>query len=286
MPNPPADSPSSLALRRDTFRARVEAGGGRISSICVGTNAGAVELMMRTPWADDVDKGLALRESADEWHRRYPGGWHLLLPRPLGPATVDGIEQPYHGEAAWRRWNLVSRGDDTCALSVTLRTVPLHIERLVQLESADGVSRVSVTTTVTNLGARQVSFGWAEHPTFPGTLFAGGNVTVGDRTVRIVERDSGQFDDLDNTTGFAAMTSPSTGLEIRLDWNAALLPRTYVWQERGSIHGFPWHGVVDAVAVEPASQRHDHPANELGEIVLESRATRRTKVTLTVRDRG
>jgi len=276
---------SFRVLRAGGLQARVEEDGGRISSIRVGRGTRAVELLLRTPWADDPAGAWTMPGSADEWHRRYPGGWHLLLPRPLGPATVDGVEQPFHGEAAWRRWSLASRGDEACALSVTLRSVPLRIERDVRLEATGGASRVVVTTTVTNIGGRAVRFGWAEHPAFDATLFSDSCVALAGGPVPIVDRGSGRFDDLDNLTGSAVMTSASTGYEIALEWDATLFARTYVWQERGAVLGFPWHGLVDAVAVEPASQRHDHPTDVLGEVALGPGAARRTAVTLTVRER-
>ncbi|NUT18905.1 MAG: hypothetical protein HOV77_06945 [Hamadaea sp.] len=262
----------SVRIGTDRLDAEILADGGCISSI----RASGRELLLRTPWAG-LDDGPPMAGSAAEWHRRYRGGWHLLLPRPLGPATVGTIAQPFHGEAAWRRWRLEPVSATGCRASVLLRTVPLSIDRAIEVRPG----AVRVTTTVRNVGPAEVRFGWAEHPSFDAAIFDGGQVELDDTKVAVVPLGTGAFEDRPVATGHARILG-SSGVCVELDWDVGLLGRAYVWQERRATTGFPWYAAADALAVEPASQRYDHPADELGTVTLAPAAVVTSTVTLTV----
>ncbi|MEV6966988.1 hypothetical protein AB0M47_17925 [Hamadaea sp. NPDC051192] len=265
----------NLHIGTERLRAEILADGGCIASIL----ADGRELLLRTPWAG-LDDGAPMTGSAAEWHRRYRGGWHLLLPRPLGPATVGGIAQPFHGEAAWRKWRLEQISATACQAQVLLRSVPLTVDRTMDIR--DGELRV--TTTVRNEGPAEVRFGWAEHPAFDAGLFDGGRVDLDGKDVPVVPLGAGAFEDRSMSTGRASVLGPD-GLAVDLRWDAALLGRAYVWQERRATTGFPWYPAADALAVEPASQPHDHPGDDLGTLTLAAAAELTSTVTLTVHTR-
>jgi hypothetical protein len=256
----------------ERLSAEVLADGGCISSIDVDGR----ELLLRTPWAG-LNDGPSMEDSSAEWHRRYRGGWHLLLPRPLGPAIVDGVPQPFHGEAAWRQWDLEQTTPLSCRARVLLRTVPLTIDRTVDVSARS----VAVTTTVCNVGPAEVRFGWAEHPSFDAAVFDGGRVDLDGADVAVVPLGEFAFEDRAVSMGRARAVAPG-GLSVALQWDAALLGRAYVWQERRATPGFPWYAAADALAIEPASQRHDHPYDELGTMTLAPAAAITSTVTLIV----
>ncbi|NUT06827.1 MAG: hypothetical protein HOV76_25455 [Hamadaea sp.] len=262
----------NVRIGTDQLDAEVLTDGGCIASI----RARGRELLLRTPWAG-LDDGPPMAGSVAEWHRRYRGGWHLLLPRPLGPAVVGGIAQPFHGEAAWRRWRLERTSTTACRAQVLLRTVPLAVDRTVEILVDD----VRVTTTVQNTGPTEVRLGWAEHPSFDAAIFDGGHVELDGAKVAIVPLGAGAFQDRPVETGHA-LVHGSDGLSVELCWDAAVLGRAYVWQERRATPDFPWYAAADALAVEPASQPHDHPEDDLGTLTLAPGAARTVTITLTI----
>ncbi|NUT34412.1 MAG: hypothetical protein HOV79_15185 [Hamadaea sp.] len=263
-----------MRIATQRLDAEILADGGCVSSL----RADGRELLLRTPWAG-IDDGPPMAGSAAEWHRRYRGGWHLLLPRPLGPATAGGIAQPFHGEAAWRRWQLEQTSPTACRARVLLRTVPLTVDRSLEVSG----STLRVTTTVRNVGPAAVRFGWAEHPSFDAGVFDGGHVELDGTHLAVVPLGRDAFTDRQIATGRARIAGRD-GFGVDLHWDAGLLGRAYVWQERRATPGFPWYAAADALAVEPASQPHDHPDDDLGVLTLAPGHARTGLVTLTVGD--
>ena len=268
-----------VRLRSELLDVVVQPEGARISSIrWVPTDR---ELLLTTPWADAAADRWSMTASNAEWHRRYPGGWHTLVPRAGEPVEVDGAEQPFHGEAAWRVWD-ISAGVDGCTTSVDLRSVPIRLERRVAVIGA----AVHVTQRVTCTSPQTVRIGWVEHPAFDGALFAPGDrVDFGTSTVPLVDRPGASFDDVE-AAGRASIDARAAGLRLTLGWDARLFPRAYVWQEREGSDGFPWWRSVDAVGIEPASQPYDSPASSLGPLVVRPGAPVEAEMVLTVAQRA
>jgi galactose mutarotase-like enzyme len=230
-------------------RVVVERTGATIASI----EAGGTELLWRAPWAgEEWDDGNPARDSHAEFHARYPGGWHTLLPNAGDAFDVDGVAHPFHGEACRRPWRIVESGASFCTLRVVLRTSPLVVRRRVDAV-ADGVL---VTQEVTSYGADPVAFTWVEHPAFgPALVRPGSSVTVGGRPLDLVipgpDATHAAMTVVDAAT--ARITSPSGGLTAELRFDTRVFPLVQVWQEHRAQRGFPWWGVVDTLAVEPSA---------------------------------
>ncbi|PCE15291.1 hypothetical protein AUC47_14450 [Microbacterium sp. SZ1] len=271
------------------IRVGVSRAGGAISSI----EAHGVELLARTPWADEGlgGEGDAWRmpSSSAEWHRRYPGGWHLLAPAAGDPSPEAAVEQPFHGEAAWRSWRVRAEGDAAIVAEVLLRTAPLRVTRTVTV--SEGC--VTVDTVLRNDSGGDQHVVWVEHPALAGALFDDAEVTLGadgaDRaervTVGIVTAPGSRFDDFDAPSGRVLVASRSAGIDATMTWDAALLPRLYVWQERRGSEGFPWWGAVDAVGLEPASDPYGTATLGSGSVTVPAHGERRTRLTWEIRPR-
>ncbi|WP_314649658.1 hypothetical protein [uncultured Microbacterium sp.] len=268
--------PDAEVLDAHGIRVVVAPDGGRIASI----RAHGVELLARTPWADELDDAWSMTASSAEWHRRYRGGWHVLVPAAGDPSPDAVVEQPFHGEAAWRTWRLEHRVDAVVA-RVLLRTLPLHVERSVSI--APG--RVTVETRVRNEGPDEAPIVWVEHPAFAGALFDDADVRLGDAAVPIVTAPGGEFADVDGAAGAVEVQSRSAGLDLRMTWDADLLPRLYVWQERRGSTGFPWWGAVDAVGIEPASDAYGTATAGTGSVRIAADAEIVSTVVLEIRPR-
>lgn len=61
------------------------------------------------------------------------------------------------------------------------------------------------------------------------------------------------------------------GLGLRVDWDAALLPYLWIWQELGATKDYPWFGDAYLVGLEPFSS---YPTNGLAEAVANDTALR------------
>ncbi|MCL2731407.1 MAG: hypothetical protein FWE15_15445 [Actinomycetia bacterium] len=234
-------------------RVTVERTGATIASI----RTGGTELLWRSPWADEEwDGQYPARDSNAEFHARYSGGWHTLVPNAGDAFDVDGVAHPFHGEACWRPWQVVDSGEASCTLRIVLRTAPLTVERRVEAR-ADGVV---VTQEVTSYGADDVSFTWVEHPTFgPALIGPGTTVTVGGRQLglEIPGPDATHAAMTVVDAGTARISSPAGDLTAELTFDTGVFPLVQVWQEHRAQRGYPWWGVVDALAVEPSAAAYD-----------------------------
>lgn len=268
------------------IRVVVTEAGGAISSI----RAHGVELLARTPWADEGLGGdgdaWRMPSSSAEWHRRYPGGWHLLTPAAGDPSPSAAVEQPFHGEAAWRSWGVRAEGDAAIVAEVLLRTAPLRVTRTITLSEG----RVVVDTVLRNESGTDQSIVWVEHPALAGSLFDDAEVEVGDGggervAVEIVPVPGSRFDEWAAPSGRVSIRSRSAGIDLTMTWDAGLLPVLYVWQERHGSEGFPWWGAVDAVGLEPASDPYGTATLGSGSVTVPARGERRTRLTWEIRPR-
>ncbi|MEU6860642.1 hypothetical protein AB0B28_17430 [Glycomyces sp. NPDC046736] len=260
------------------FTADLDQNGARIASILHRPTA--TEFLLRTPWEnEDWEGAYPSADSNEEWHRRYAGGWHTLLPHCGDPRVLDGVHHPFHGEAAWRRWRVTAQDAASCTMEVVLRTVPFTVRRTV---TATDIG-VTVRQAVANLSDREVAFSWTEHPAF-GPALIGPDTTVhigGDRIeAAFPEGPHANFQEiLAKGRGGAAIRNRAKGTAAILRWDTDLLPHLYVWQEHRNSGGFPWWGQTDAIALEPASRTYDAgPA--LGPLTLAAHATLATVLDL------
>lgn len=269
-----------VAAAAGRLSAVVEAEGARIASLRWTDPRGGAEreLLLRTPWAEEPDGPWSMPVSSHEWHRRYRGGWHVVLPRSGDPVTIDGVEQPFHGEAAWRVWRLTA-APGGCDATVLLRTVPLRLVRRLRLDG----STIRVTQDVINEGPEPVAFGWLEHPALDGALLDGATIRLGDADpVDVVEAPRTSFADVDGAQGVCALSVPALDATITMHWDGALFPRAHLWQERRGTTGFPWWGGVDAVGVEPSSDPFRPSTDRLGSLVVEPGETLTATVEISV----
>ncbi|GAB3803077.1 hypothetical protein GCM10028798_21370 [Humibacter antri] len=278
-----APAPSKVSIGSTELDVTVETLGARISSI-VDRRTGT-EFLLRTPWANEHWDPIALSAGTSaEWHGRYQGGWHTLVPHAGDQRWVAGIEHPFHGEASWRTWRLVMRDDAVCAHEVVLRTAPLRITRCV---SVDG-STVRVEQRVENFSPEPIDFTWTEHPAL-------GPAVVGPRTA--VTTPEGRLDLVfpqseEGVSGFrslrigdrgeATVTDPDSGAFARLRWDARLMPYLHVWQEHHATDGFPWWRTNSAIALEPASRDYWPDEDGLGPVVVQGRGAVDGVIELTV----
>lgn len=276
-----AVSADDVSIDAHGLRATVAADGGAITSI----EAHGVELLARTPWSDEfVDDAWSMSSSSSEWHRRYRGGWHLLTPAAGDPSPDAAVEQPFHGEAAWRRWRVRQEGGDSIRAEVLLRTAPLKVSRVVTLAP----DRVVVDTALADVGGVEQRVVWVEHPALSGALFEGADVTLGNAgtggsAVEIVAAPGTRFDDLDAGEGVVTVRSASSGIDLRMTWDAELFPRLFVWQERRGSLGFPWWGAMDAVGLEPGSDRYGEATLGSGSVIVPAGGERRARVVWDIR---
>jgi hypothetical protein len=271
-----------LTLRSLTTRAEIGVVGAAVLSL--SDLATEVEFLMRTPWADeDWTDDHPSPSTSETWHRRYPGGWHTLLPHAGEGREAGGVSHPFHGEAAWRRWRVEAADESSCRLGVLLRTVPLAVTRTFQL--VDGA--LSVEQTVVNVSRHPVSLTWTEHPTF-GEVFVSPTTTV-DLDCRRLDlafpangTSGGGFStEPSGKRGSAVVRNPATGAFARLDWDPELFPFAHVWQEHHN-DSFPWWGAVSGFAIEPASREYWPDGDALGPLVISADAELSTRFSLQV----
>lgn len=261
------------------FTAVIDPDGACVSSIVHA--ASETEFLLRSLWEDEDWTGtFAFEGPNQEWHRRYSGGWHTLVPHAGDARTVDGVEHPFHGEAAWRRWraieaSAVEASTASCTLEVVLRTVPLKVRR----RFAATESGLSIRQSVANYSDRDVAFTWTEHPAFgPALIGPGTTVRIGEDLIETSFPADGEPHSAFQTVrakgrGTVELRNAEKGTAAVLRWDPDLFPYLHVWQEHHKTLGFPWWGLADTVALEPASRPYESDGGPLGPITLAARAT-------------
>jgi len=278
------DRSGMVLLRSDALEVHVWADKGADICALIDRRSG-VDLMWKTPWSVGEPSGIPWTgDSQVDWLARYPGGWQQLVPN-AGPGRVAaGVRQGYHGEAAIRPWRVLDLGPDRIVLSVDLFTAPVRLTRSVRI---DGDS-VVIDDELVNRSDESLDVRWVQHPGFgppfvdehcvietgaatfvsdaeaPGSILAADQVSdwpfavgadgarVDLRTVPPDRRSVfGALTDFE--AGWFSITSPTTGLSLRMEWDADVFPHAWFWQELHATEGFPWFGRAYVVAVEPAN---------------------------------
>jgi len=275
--------PLTLGSADGTVLAKVDTQGGRIASLRHEPTRS--ELLLVTPWADEDWSGAPTSDdSAEEWHRRYPGGWHSLLPSAGDARIVAGVRHPFHGEAAWRTWRVQHVDQRSCDLEVELRTVPFVVRRTVDLRDGS----VRVTQVVRNLSTTAQSFTWTEHPALGADLLSPSTtVEVDGRAVPIeIPSADGAHGGFTTVTDFVAgrcrVSNPERAVAVEFEWDAAVFPFLFFWQEHRASPGFLWFGRVSTMGVEPASRPYRTDSSELGPLVIAPHAVLTTTLRLSV----
>lgn len=282
----PADPSAYIGLASPggQLAADVDPRGARLATL-VHTDSG-LDALLHTAWEhEDWSGAFPATDSAAEWHRRYQGGWHVLIPHVGAPRVVDGVEHPYHGEAAWRLWRITDVTETSCALEIVLRTVPLRLRREFVLTD----DSVLVTQHFVNLSSSAVAFTWTEHPAFGDALIdETSEVSLGGVRVDVRFPPEGEgygaFATFDATgDGELAIRNPRTRLEAVVVWDTELLPYASAWQEHNKTQGFPWWGTTNTIGLEPSSRNYHDVPPELGPLTVEPRGRLSSALKLSFR---
>lgn len=252
-----------------------------------------LDVLWHTPWGlPHRGAAAAAGDSASAFIDAYPGGWQTLFPNGGDACVDDGVEMPFHGEAATAGWDWEPCGDGV-RLSTHLRRTPFALQRTLRLDG----DRLEVEETAVNTGRRPVEAMWSHHPAF-GAPFLGAACTIevdaaevlvdadrdtpasdlqrGGRScwpfvpgrdgvlrdLRLVPPDGPPCDRLAYLAGFrrgrTTITNHELDLAAELSWDAELFPYAWYWVEARATAGPPWHGQAYVLAVEPASSIPGH----------------------------
>ena len=272
-------------LRTDELEVTVIPGkGGDVHSI--RDRASALELLwtprwgLRPPWAlplPGVPEALALDRSG--------GGWNTMFPN-AGRASVEhGVDWGFHGET-WLAPFDAQPVPGGVRMSTALARSPFIVTKDVTVAGP----RVTVTESVTHVGARPVDVLWCQHPAFGEPLI--GPATTVEITGCVVRPDmpedippteapprwpahtevDGSHHDLarldadrsgvarlaflgsfDEEQVRASIRNPELGIGVELEWSRADFPFAWYWYEAGGRQDYPWYGAAHSFALEPAS---------------------------------
>ncbi len=248
--------------------------------------ASGIDVLFKSPWGwCDPDTLPPTGDSQQDWLARYPGGWQQLVPNAGPERRVRGVSRGFHGEAATTPWHVQSRTGSSAVLATRLPDEALSLTRTLVLEGPT----LTLSDTVRNDSAEPTEVMWVQHPGFgapfidgscrldfgagtlisdaeaPGTAFAQDRsfdvsadaVTDFSRDVRSVpgpgSRSSAFGALTDFSSGWFSIDSPNAGFGIRVDWDAAVFPHAWFWQECHASSGPPWFGEAYVIAVEPAN---------------------------------
>jgi len=275
-----------IQLRSDDLEVVVDPGPGADITSLRDLRTG-IDVLFRTPWADHaqaVRDGRAVPTTYDPVAgplETYRGGWQLLCPVAGAPRPVHGAPTTFHGEAMAATWTVVESSDSTARLAVELYSVPVRIER--SLDLAAGTLRI--TDQLTNLSDVDLELDYVSHPAFAGAFLDGRvRLDTGARRYTADPATEGSFvapgshhlwpiageTDLrevpkagerrmafgwlsDFAAHWASITNLDLGLAVRLDWDGTHLPYAWFWQELNFGESWPWHRRARVIAIEPAS---------------------------------
>lgn len=279
-----------------------------------------LELLWQTPWGLRHRGSVDLPGSAEAaMFDSSPGGWHSIFPNGGDSASAHGAEWGYDGEArlTWLDW----RTDGTkLILSGRLVRSPFEIVRTVVLRGDE----LSVTDTVTNVGAEHVDVMWGQQIAFGAALIGPDTVVqAGSTTVRSDPRlaSSASYDDLmpwpraygqqglvnlrgvgreetpesrlaylsDFTEAKIRVRRPALDLAVELTWDELLWPHVWYALETGASKGFPWYGVGRYLAFAPGTSwpAHGlHDARRISSTLLRIHPKGVRSASLTVRVTG
>lgn len=284
-----------IELASDDVAAVIDPGYGADILSLIDLRSG-VDVLFRSPWRERADaiRAGGPASSSDPsagWLERYRGGWQTLCPNSGDPRSVHGAPVGFHGEVSRVAWGVDSVAADSATLHVELFTVPVRIDRRIELLG----TKLSITDTLTNLSDGSLEFDYSHHPAFGGAFLDGdcridsgatrftsdperpgsaapGSVhewpagvstagaTVDLRRIPGPDEPMEVFGWLSDFTGaWATITNVDLGLSVRLEWDGERLPYAWLWQELNGSDNFPWYRRARVVAIEPASTQTSGP---------------------------
>ncbi|MCA1840296.1 MAG: aldose 1-epimerase [Actinomycetota bacterium] len=281
-------------VRLSTSRVRVDVLPGKGADILsIKWLPKQVELLWTSPWGlRDKDAPSVAGSSAERFLELYPGGWQTIFPNGGDECELDGVVQPFHGEACIKPWTVTGTNvtDDqvTIEMSIQLSLSAFSLSKKILV----GETTVTVIESVTNLSDGMRKAMWSHHPAFGAPLISGATrVRCGASTFVVDdERDEPNGDLVSGSTsnwpsapkqdgssadlsrlpdqstpldrfgyltdieqGHAEIANPEIGLSVSLHWDASLFPNAWYWLEAHATQGFPWFGKAYVFAIEPAS---------------------------------
>lgn len=247
--------------------------------------------------------------SQEVWLDHYAGGWQVLFPNGGDACEYEGVPHTFHGEASVVPWSHrpgERDGSPAVLLEVRLARTPFRIEKHVWLDARRPV--LHVWERITNEGAQPLPYMWGHHPAF-GAPFLDGGCRIDVPAATYLAHDpqdatrtqvapgrtsewphvagvDGETVDLsvvpgpdarvanlgyllDLADGWYALSNDHLGLGVGLAWPREVFPCVWLWQELRGTRGYPWHGAVYVMGVEPHSS---YPGSGLTEAVKQGTA--------------
>lgn len=262
--------------------------GGDITSI--RWRANDVELLWQSPWGLR-QRGAAHvpGDSEATLMDAYPGGWQTVFPNAGDSVVEHGVQWGMHGEAWLAPYDWEPEGTSALTLRTRLVRSPFELFRRIRLDG----HRLIVSETARNCGGVPVEAAWGHHVAFGAPFLGTScRLDTDARTIAVDdERDtpagdleigargewpyvagrSGEPVDLrevpdpDRPTarlGYlmdfgeqakVTLTNVRLGLSARLQWDANVMPYSWLWYEMHATPGFPWYKGVYVLGIEPHS---------------------------------
>ncbi|MEV6963523.1 DUF4432 family protein [Hamadaea sp. NPDC051192] len=232
----------------------------------------------------------------------YPGGWQEVLPNGGAPCHYRGAALSQHGEVSGVPWayQLVDEG---VIFTVETARFPLRLTKTIRLRGAG----LEFAEELENLAPVEIETMWGQHITFGEPFLAPGHrirlpedVTViphetaihpagrrvlpdrgtwpvvaafpeGTTDLSIVPERGGPSDIVYlHGASWYEITAPD-GHGLRVEWDVAVLPYLWLWQELGATTDYPWWGRAYVLGLEPFSS---YPTDGLAEAVRNGTALR------------
>ncbi len=252
----------------------------------------------------------------------FAGGWQVVFPSAQYPTTIGGAPFGVHGELALLPWRLERVSEDDhevwAELSVESRRIPVRMTRRITVAAR----KVLISDIIDNNSQETFDVQWGHHIALGGAVaepettirlpehtpfevpddpspsyrYAAGAYTWPNVTTR-----SGEYEAVDRLPpndgtdghviagpmkeGAAHVASPAAGLELLLEWDAAMFPYCWIWNVFGGMHEWPLWGRHRLFTLEPFTS----PLESRDDAVAAGRAVtlgpadrRSTEIALTV----
>jgi hypothetical protein len=232
------------------------------------------QILSTVPW-ERAERPTTDAPSEDQWTDAWSGGWQLALPNAGDAGELDGVAYSFHGLASFTPWELLADFED--GVSLGWSAGGLRVLRHVTVLDRG----VRVACDVAADGDESVALIIAEHLTLGATITESG--------YRIVAPDAPFVDLLsaeraivrwrevsahgapvtwsvvgaaDHHARYGALGPvdrgevqliAGSGIELELNWDAAMFPYLWIWQEQQGTDTVPWLGSTKALGLEPST---------------------------------
>ena len=160
----------SVAAKAET-KENVTIGAGRCSVSLLPALGGKIasllfngEELLQAPLATPAVRTRTMGFDASD-----ASGWDECLPSVAAccvAMAAGTAEIPDHGDL-WRvEWQVMHANDRSAALAGECFSLPLRLERTLELSATDSGCRITLRYAVTNTGTQPVPWSWAAHPLF------------------------------------------------------------------------------------------------------------------------